>query len=114
MDELKHAAQAARNEKVYRDVLDGPRTTYSEWAVTTLYYAASHWAEAFLARQDLDIVGHMPRINAVRKQGKPYAASLLKKLHGMSVEARYEGGRFKPDEIRRYEADYKKLLVDLQ
>ncbi len=114
MDECKHANQAARNETVYRDVLDGPDAIYSEWAVTTLFYAASHWAEAFLARRNLHIVGHKNRIDAVRNQGKPRAAASLKKLWGKSTEARYEGARFAPDAIRRYESDYERFLVELQ
>lgn len=84
--EQEHLVQARRNEEFLLLIRELP-VRYAEWEVTTLFYSALHYVDAFLATLNEHPRSHRARIDRVRS-----ATSLrdeYRNLYNASMEARY-------------------------
>jgi len=86
-DSADHILQAQHNEAFYQAI---DKNTYSEWAMTVLFYAALHYINAFLDRVGIDPGGHQERDNIVqnRKELRPIWHQ-YRYLKNRSINARY-------------------------
>ncbi len=88
-----HLNQASHNEQFYH-VTD--KSVYSDWAMTTVYYAALHYIDAYLAKAKIPDPGaHDVRDSAVNRVAelRPIA-NLYFRLKSRSRSARYCYVRF--------------------
>lgn len=113
----QHIQRALENEAFFRDRLDLSQEIDRSWAVVTLFYAALHWVDAYLATKNIHPAAHQVRDRYVgtaldlRRIGVSYQT-----LEDRSRDARYqllsftlaqvlalEGGHFVPvrDHIKR-------------
>lgn len=98
-----HVDRAAQNEGFFLS-LPLATTPYLDWAVVSLYYAALHWLEAFLADYNAPIGthqpnpnggGHHPRRRGERTRAISHVAALspifasYQELHDRAEDARY-------------------------
>lgn len=95
-----HLNQAEHNERFFGSF---DRTTYSDWAITVLFYAALHYVDAFLAHAGIPYPGaHRTRdglVNSVT-QLRTISSEYLR-LKNRSSSARYYASRFTAREIER-------------
>lgn len=100
-----HIIQARHNEEFYR-VTD--KATYSDRAMTTIYYAALHYVDALLAKVGMiDPGGHDVRDQEVRARTelRPIYRSYFR-LKSRSRNARYYCAKFQPGELQQsYDVD---------
>ena len=92
----EHLAAAIRNEE-FAAVLGALPERYAEWEVTALFYAALHYADAYLETQGRRPGDHSQRnrmVNSLTNAGGAY-----RRLFRLSLEARYELARFTPQEV---------------
>lgn len=99
-DTRVHLNQADHNERFF-DSFD--RTTYSDWAITVLFYAALHYVDAFLAHAGFTYPGGHPTrdglVNSVTQLRT--ISSEYFRLKNRSSSARYYASRFSTREIER-------------
>jgi len=62
-DKGRHHQRAGENEQFSRDLL--VRSSHLDWAVVSLFYAALHLIDAYLANQGLHPASHAQRRKAV-------------------------------------------------
>lgn len=92
----EHLAQARRNEEFLAAIRALP-VRYAEWETTTLFYAALHYVDAFLAT-----IGEHPRNHRIRIARVNAVSSLrdeYQNLFNASIEARYETLPFTPQQV---------------
>lgn len=95
-----HILQARHNEAFY-DSID--KNTYSDWAMTGLFYAALQYIDAYLATVGMvDPGGHGVRDQEVNAQAhlRPIA-NLYFRLKNRSRNGRYYCARFSVSELER-------------
>jgi len=93
-----HLGQAHHNEQFF---LCFDRRVYSDWAATTIFYAALHYIDAFLAHVGIsDPGGHDVRddLVATRPELVPVSRDYFR-LKSRSRNARYYARRFPLQEI---------------
>lgn len=61
----KHIDQAQRNEEATRFLVS--KSTYPDWGAVTLFYAALHWVDAYLATMSVDPPSHTVREGAITR-----------------------------------------------
>ncbi|MYC36576.1 MAG: hypothetical protein F4X66_06640 [Chloroflexi bacterium] len=95
-----YLALAERNEQFVEAIASLPQR-FPEWEITTLFYAALHYANAFLATRGHDPGNHARRnelIVNLTNVGQDYHD-----LYRLSLNARYRGISYTPhrvDEIK--------------
>ena len=94
----EHLDQAAHNEAFFASI---EVATYSDWAVTALFYSALHYVDAYLARQGHEDPGdHDMRDTLMRNYPVTRAVwNEYRRLKSFSRSARYYAARFKPGEV---------------
>jgi hypothetical protein len=95
----EHWSQGEHNEAFYQGI---DKDVYSDWAATALFYSALHYIDAFLAGIGIDPGGHDDRDSEVanRKELRPLARQYFR-LKNRSRDARYNCGKFHPQELQR-------------
>jgi hypothetical protein len=104
---LAHLDQARHNYDLVRDLVTNGR--YSDWAVTTLFYASGHLVEAYLVETGTAFDGprdHLQRDSQIGLK-LPQVYREYSILHMRSQWARYrvDKPRPTPAEVQRYEAE---------
>ena len=104
-DASKHSEQEQRNDEVYRRVFRQDNPTYSDWAMTALFYRSVHTVDGFLASQPSPIhpATHSERISALARLNKKKAASYYQMLKALGEQAMYECVTFSDVELDNYE-----------
>ena len=97
----EHLQAAIRNEEFAAAIGSLPER-YAEWEVTALFYAALHYADAYLETQGIRPRDHSQRNRIVANLTN--AGGAYRRLFRLSLEARYELSRFTPQEIDRIRA----------
>lgn len=95
-----HILQAHHNEAFYEDI---DKNTYSDWAMTVLFYVALQYIDAFLATVGMaNPGGHGVRDREVNGQAQLQSiANLYFRLKNRSQNARYYCARFPLRELER-------------
>ena len=113
-DVAVHSRQAKHNEAFLTE-FNLAQTTYSDWAVTVMFYTALHLIEAYLATQGLHPTDHwvrenyLTRITALKPIYRPY-----RELRHYSEKARYRGARLTTDAITTLSDGLKTIEEHLQ
>ena len=85
-----HQRQAESNEAFYADVR-GDLGSYQDWQVTSLFYAALHYVDAYLATKDVHPKLHKDRDWYVSSEAQLRHISIdYLTLKDRSMEARYD------------------------
>lgn len=97
-DVRTHLQQAQHNETFFAGI---DLRSYSDWAVTVLFYAALHYIDAYLAQAGhLDPGVHDVRDSLIRRYVPTrQVARQYFRLKNFSRTARYYGGRFFPADV---------------
>jgi hypothetical protein len=102
---IEHLAQAQANEGFYEE-LGADNAAKPDWAITILFYAALHYAQAgFTYLQSPAPDTHKARRGAIRTRFRAIADD-YEKLYNASCRARYDCIRPKREQLR----DATKLL----
>lgn len=106
--EAEHFAQAEKNERISH-LLSSPGfsgETFRDWEVTTLFYSALHYVDAFLATKGLRAGGHPIRNGHVASLAelKPITRKYLD-LHLRSENARYHLVQFPRDQVTKFDQE---------
>ena len=105
-----HIQQAEHNESLFL-ALDARSPTFTDWQMTSLFYAALHYIDAYLA-----IIGLHPKSH--RERGRELASDQFlsslfvdyQRLKDRSEDARYELISFNPEFVRELRAnEYERL-----
>ncbi|MGH7427813.1 MAG: hypothetical protein ACREJ4_05585 [Candidatus Methylomirabilaceae bacterium] len=99
-DRADHILQAQHNERFFQTI---DKVEFSDWAMTTIFYAALHYIDAFLATIGLvDPGGHSVRDDQFHRTSElqPIARNYFR-LKNRSKNARYYCGTFEEAELRR-------------
>ncbi len=97
----QYLRKAERNEKLSEELVSLTQR-YLEWEVTTLFYSALHYANAFLSTQGLTAEYHRERFDLLSSRtnlGNDYDT-----LFQRSMNARYELYEFTIQEVDRLKA----------
>lgn len=88
-DKQRHLEQAQHNETAYH-FLGSASPPFIDWQVTSLFYAALHYVDAYLATKGIHPHDHMERDGWIAKltELKPIAAEYFE-LKDRSMDARY-------------------------
>lgn len=99
-DTRVHLDQAEHNERFFGSF---DQTTYSDWAVTVLFYAALHYVDAFLAHAGFKYPGgHHTRDGLVNSVTQLRTISTeYFRLKNRSSSARYYSSRFPAPDVER-------------
>ena len=85
----QHLAKAQDNEAFYGAVR-GNLASYEGWQVTTIFYAALHYIDAYLARMNRHPHGHLERDALVARESNLRRISTdYFELKDRSIDARY-------------------------
>ena len=97
MDSADHILQAEHNERLY-EALD--RVVYSDWAMTSLFYAALHYVDALILQNGVQPDSHQTRNRKVSQLTvlKPILRQYLD-LKARSQSARYDGYSYSTEEL---------------
>ena len=89
----QHLSQAESNERFAESIVTLP-TRFPNWEVIALFYSALHYADAFLATQDIHPRSHDSRIGSV----KLYIGAWedYQHLYRLSLAARYNMASLTP------------------
>ena len=105
-DSAAHIAQAATNEALSQQL----ETSYPEWAVTALFYAALHYVQAYFFDNAASMQPQHYLTHGRRDQG---VAQRLQSLHGgyltledASQDARYECMVFATVDVQELRGDH--------
>ena len=106
--EDEHFDQAEKNERLAQ-LLSTPGftgETFHDWEVTTLFYSALHYIDAFLASKGIRAGGHPTRNDYVAKleELRPIASKYIN-LHHRSDNARYQLFQFPGHEVTKLEKE---------
>jgi hypothetical protein len=94
-----HLVQAQGNESFYEDI-GADRSTTPDWAMTVLFYAALHYAQAAVFHlQGSNPSNHQALKSVIRKTFGAIAAE-YETLEDASRRARYECEKPKPNELQ--------------
>ena len=94
----EHLVQAGHNETFFGRIDVG---SFSDWAVTVLFYSALHYIDAYLATQGYyDPGGHDVREDLIRRDSnvRPLYPSYAR-LKNFSRSARYYGSRYSDSQV---------------
>ncbi len=95
--ETTHLTQARHNETFFDHIDAG---LFGDWAVTTLFYAALHYVDAYLATQGVHPKGHVFRDMEVVKYGKTRTIHAhYRRLEDRSSDARYDAASISATEV---------------
>lgn len=90
----QHLAIARHNEAFVAS-FDVATTSYRDWIVTGLFYAALHYVEAYFATQNYHSSDHRTRDTAIARFSETKKIySDYSELKNHSINARYFGARF--------------------
>lgn len=106
LSEDEHFAQAEKNERLSRLLLSPgfPGETFHDWEVTTLFYSALHYVDAFLASKGIDAGSHRARISHVAKFAELKPIEMMyENLRLRSENARYDLIPFPRQEVTKLE-----------
>lgn len=95
-----HRQQASHNE-AFLAALDVDTTPFRDWMVTTMFYAALHHIESYLATKNVHLHTHLGRENliwAVHELRPVYDS--YQRLKHRSELARYEAVTFSAEQVR--------------
>ena len=107
--ESGHLEQADRNERCSEALSGLNPTRFTEWEVTTLFYSALHYLEAYLARNGIDY--RHPKKHSQRKNELANHAELdsivmnYLSLQDYSENARYELASYSEAEVAMFRDD---------
>ena len=97
-DWQQYLRKAERNERLAEELASLPQR-YPEWEITTLFYSALHYVNAFLATREQSANFHRERydlLDSLTNLGKDYGT-----LFQRSMNARYEYDEFTVQEVDR-------------
>lgn len=101
--EARHIEQADRNEQCSESLSRLNPTRFTEWEVTTLFYSALHYLEAYLARNGIEYrhpKKHSERKDELAKHPElDSIATNYLSLHDYSENARYELASYSEAEV---------------
>lgn len=103
--QTRHVAKARENERLSETLQDTP---FTDWSVTTMFYSALHWVDAWLAAQP--VPAH-PQSHVQRNQFVNQSAFLrqqrrnYRELQDRSLDARYECVSFLPSKVEELRTD---------
>ena len=70
-DRDSHLQQAQKNERFHQQ-FDLDTTEFHDWVITSLFYSALHYIDAYLATQGMEsIANHAVRINQLSRANSP-------------------------------------------
>lgn len=95
----EHWEQARGNEGFYENI-GADRSSTPEWAMTILFYAALHYAQAGFAFLGTSPGDHMERKKALRTRFRS-VAPVYESLEDASRRARYECEKPQPSELQK-------------
>lgn len=108
----EHISKAEHNEKLADTI---GKTAYLDWAVTIIFYAALHYADAILAVSAVHPETHRERNNAIGTN-----ATLLKIraeyriLETLSRNARYRSMKIEPADLQEAQNNFSVLRTYLR
>ena len=95
-----HLQQAAHNEKFFQ-TFDLDKTEFRDWVITTAFYTALHWINAYLTTQSVRPKNHKMRENAIGMYSvTKKIAWEYSELKNHAFNSRYRGIRLSAKEIR--------------
>ena len=108
----EHITKAERNEKLAETLF---RTSYIEWAVTVLFYAAVHYVDAILAASGLHPDSHGQREDAIN--ANPTLMTVRPQyriLDTLSRNARYYTVKIEPSDLLQAQNNFQILRTHLR
>jgi uncharacterized protein YpmS len=103
-----HILQAEHNEACYKQ-LASTSTEFADWQVTTLFYSALHYVDAYLASKGHSVTDHKMRNFLVSSESQLRAlATEYIELFDRSLDSRYKLVQFTPQAAQAlYNGDYR-------
>ena len=87
----QHLPLAESNEGFAESIAELPNR-FPDWEITVLFYSALHYADAFLATQDIHPRSHDSRIRSIRSLISVWED--YRDLYQLSLDARYNAVSF--------------------
>lgn len=105
-DKAAHLAKAEHNEDFVKDI----GNPYFDWQVVGLFYAAMHYIEAYLAKNNLHSPDHTIRTSVVQKEQKLRGIYVdYRELLNESRSARYEAIVFGQSDVTRLQRTFSRI-----
>ena len=90
----------ARHDETFVSSLDIDSTSFIDWAITAMFYAALHYVEAYFATQGKHSPDHRIRDSSIRRDlNIRKIFNDYNELKNFSINARYYMYPFKPSDV---------------
>jgi len=104
----EHLTWAERNEKAAERLLQSWQDELADWAVTMLFYAAVHFARAYVLSKGTAIITSHLGFDSLffRSGGDPNLHKLYRRLKDESEAARYDCRRYRQEDVLKLRTSF--------
>ncbi len=107
----EHLAKAGHNEDFVKDI----GNPYFGWQITGTFYAALHYIEAYLAKNNVHFTDHTVRTSYVQKEAQLRNIYVdYRELLNESRSARYEAVPFAQADVTRIQRSFARIKALVQ